>query len=156
MMAFCLTTDITSSGNQVLFEVGGAANGSAIHITGFDDFDCMAWSSNTIRSRVLLSNYISTNTIYHIAYGYDASVPTTVLYINGESVGSVLTNTGVSVGTSLNANGIGASAGGTRNAVGGYGDGAFPWRGRIGDVAYFDYLLTQSQVRRIARQNMTT
>lgn len=160
MMAFCLTTDITTSGNQVLFEVGGATNGSAIHITGFDDIDCMAWSTpvstTVIQSRIRVTDYVVTNKIYHIAYGYDSAGPTTVLYVNGESVGTVLTNTGTTVGASVGGNGLGGTNGATRNAVGAYGAGAFPWRGRVGDVAYFDYLLTQSQVRRIARQMMTT
>ena len=121
-----------------------------------DDFDFMAWSSSTIRSRIRLADYVTTNTIYHVAYGYDAAGPTTVLYVNGESVGTVLTNSGISVAASTNANGIGATSGGSRNAAGAYGDGAFPWRGRIGDVAYFDYLLTEAQVQRVARQMMTS
>jgi hypothetical protein len=160
MMAFCLTTDIATSGNQVLFEIGGANNGCAMHITGFDDIDCMAWSlvSSTvvIQSRIRLSDYVTTNKIYHIAYGYNAAGPTTVLYVNGESLGTVLNNTGVAVGASAAANGLGGTNGSTRNAAGAYGAGAFPWRGRVGDVAYFDYLLTQDQVRRVARQMMTT
>lgn len=160
MMAFCLTTDITSSANQVLFEVGGSTNGSNILITGNDDFDCMTYSTpsgtTVIQSRIRVTDYVEVNKIYHIAYGYDSAGPTTVLYINGESVGTVLNNTGAIVGSSVGANGIGATYGATRNASGVFGDANFPWRGRIGDVAYFDYLLTQSQVQRVARQMMTT
>lgn len=160
MMAFCLTTDITTSSNQVLFEIGGAGAGSAIHITGFDDIDCMAWSTPVstavIQSRIRVTDYVSTNKIYHIAYGYNSAGPTTVLYVNGESVGTVLNNTGTAVGASTGGNGLGGTNGATRNAAGPYGAGAFPWRGRVGDVAYFDYLLSQSQVRRVARQMMNT
>ena len=155
MMAFCLTTDTTTSANQVLFEVGGATAGAALHITGNDDLDCMCWASSTIQSRIRVTDYIVTNKIYHIAYGYDSAGPTTVLYVNGESVGTALTNTGTSVGASTAGNGLGGTNG-TRNASGIYGAGAFPWRGRVGDVAYFDYLLTQAQVQRVARQMMTS
>lgn len=155
VMAFCVTT-ATTTVNQLLFEIGDATNGISMFITGNDDLDCMCWSASTIRSRILLANYVTANKLYHIAYGYDSAGPTTVLYVNGDSVGTVQTNSGTAVGASTGNNGIGGSNGGTRNSAGTFGNGGPAWQGRIGDVAHFDYLLTQTQVRRVARQMMTT
>lgn len=157
IMAFCLTTDTTTGVNQLIFEIGDTTAGASLFVTGNDDFDCMCWSSSTIRSRILLANYVVTNKIYHIAYGYDSAGPTTVLYVNGDSVGTVQTNSGTAIGASTGNNGIGGVNGATRNSAGTFTTTGGPvWRGRIGDVAHFDYLLTQSQVRRVARQMMTT
>ena len=75
---------------------------------------------------------------------------------NGESVGTVQRNTGGTISAAGGANAIGGVNSQTRNTVGIYFDDEAIFGGQIGDVAFFDYLLTQDQVRRIARQMMTT
>lgn len=144
-----------SVASQLIWEEGATLNGMSVYLNN-DALYGLAWSSNTFVSRISETG-LTTGTLYHIAYGYDATVPSTVLYINGESVGSVLTNSGTSLLAHGGPNGIGGVNGSARNNFNTSNTtGAWPFNGRIGDVARFSDLLTQDEVRSIARQNMAT
>jgi hypothetical protein len=166
VMAFVRVTNLPgSSATMVVWENGGQANGIFFgfrDISGVANLEGAATNTfPTFVSRIRHDGSFQTGKTYHIAYGYDSATPSTVLYIDGTSVGTVVNNTGGAVGA-------GGVVPGTANAIGGVignardgGGNALSantaiFDGRIGDVAFFDYLLTESQVRRIARQMMTT
>ena len=143
-----------SEASQLIWEEGATLNGMSFYLNN-DTLYGLAWSSNTFISRI--STTLTTGTLYHLAYGYDATVPATVLYVNGESVGSVITNSGTSLSAHGGPNGIGGVNGSARNNFNTSNTtGAWPFNGQIGDVARFSGLLTQDEVRSIARQNMAT
>jgi hypothetical protein len=173
VMAFVKLSSLPSSGGTyTIWENGGQANGMFF---GFREasgdillegvavnahpLNVATNSTNTV-SRIEYSTGWETGKVYHLAWGYDATVPTTVMYVNGESVGSVIRNNGTNVGAGGAvpgaANGIGGVELNSRNGVGVLGDNSGILNGQIGDAAWFDYLLTQTQVRRVARQMMTT
>lgn len=152
--AFIELSSITEP-DQIIWEEGATLNGACVYMNEHRLY-CLAWTSNTFISRIREDNLV-TGKIYHIAYGYDATVPTTVLYINGISTGSILTNSGTSLAAHGGANGIAGVNGSTRNNFASNNTtGGWPFNGKIGDVARYGYLLTQDEVRSIARQNMTT
>jgi hypothetical protein len=155
--AFTITAFIelssVSEPSQLIWEEGATVNGASLYLNNATLYG-LAWTSSTFISRIRETS-LTTGTLYHIAYGYDATVPSTVLYINGTSVGSVLTNSGTSLAAHGGANGIGGVNGSSRNNFNTSNTtGAWPFVGRIGDVARFSGLLTQDEVRSIARQNM--
>lgn len=150
--AFIELSSITEP-DQVIWEEGGAANGACVYMNEHRLY-CLAWTSNTFISRIR-QNDLVTGKVYHIAYGYDATIPNTVLYINGESTGTLLTNSGTSLATHGGGNGIAGVNGATRNNFYSVSvTGLWPFNGKISDVARYGYLLTQDEVRSIARQNM--
>ena len=152
--AFVEFSDV-SVANQFLWEEGASANGLCLCLEGDEVFG-LAWASSTFISRISETG-ITTGTLYHIAYGYDSTGPTTVLYINGESVGTVVTNSGTSLPAHSSPNGIGGVNTFSRNvSLGRIDVSGYSCHGRIGDVARFSGLLTQDEVRSIARQNMAT
>lgn len=173
VMAFVkLATLPTSAGTYTIWENGGQANGmffgfreasGSVLLEGVavnaHPLNIATNTTNTV-SRIEYTQTWTTGTIYHLAWGYDAAVPSTVMYVNGESVGTVIRNSGTNVGAGGfvpgTTNGIGGVELNSRNGVGVLNDNSAILDGQIGDAAWFDYLLTQSQVRRVARQMMTT
>lgn len=156
--AFFYANSFPATGGYI-WEEGASGAGCAIYVvddSGTPRITGLAYASSTAVSRIDYDG-VSASTLYHVAYGYDSTGPTTVLYINGDSVGTVQTNTGTSIPSHGGANGIGGVNGGARFdtiAVSGADADRRSFDGRIGDVARFSGLLTQDEVRSIARQNM--
>lgn len=173
VMAFIKFNNLPgSSGVQIVWENGGQANGvffgfresgGSIYLEGVAvNAHPLNVATNTtnVVSRIEYTQTWATGTIYHVAWGYDATVPSTVMYVNGESVGTVIRNTGTNVGaggtTGTSNNGIGGAELNSRSGAGVINDAGGIFDGQIGDAAFFNYLLTQSEVRRVARQMMST
>jgi len=150
--AFVEFTSVARADNFI-WEEGAATNGVSLCLNNSTLYG-LAWSSNTFISRISETG-MTTGTLYHIAFGYDSTVPTTVLYINGESVGSVITNSGTSLNFHGAANAIGGVNGQTRNNFVVLDVTNGNAAAKISDVARFGSLLTQDEVRSICRQNRT-
>ena len=168
VMAFVKLSSVpTSSGVYTIWENGGQANGlvfgfreasGSVYLEGVavnaHPVNVPTNTANTV-SRIEYTTGWETGKIYHLAWGYDAAVPSTVMYVNGESVGTVILNTGTNVGAGGGVpgavNGIGGVELNSRSGAGVLSDNSSILDGQIGDAAWFDYLLTQTQVRRVAR-----
>lgn len=144
MEAWFSCDDVNAANFQVIFEEGGATNGVNLYVYDGSVYGIM-YTGSTMRS--VVSAAISSNTVYHVVYAYDDATPTTALYLNGVSVGTVTTNTGDPLTNHNDTVGIAATLSGTRFHDGTVtsGSGLYFFSGRIGDIAYYPAALSAAR-----------
>lgn len=145
----------TVTGRQVLWEEGGSTNSMVIYI---DNGELRVNGRTTAGGGygpLDISIPIEANTSYHVAFTQQGGSPTVdgrfTGYLNGVEFGSEIING--TIGNHPNRNAIGAIAqntyfhdDGPGNAPG-RADGTFAFNGQISDVAIYNEVLTQEDMR---------